>query len=98
MTNSFKAFNNVLTGKRNMPIHSLVQMSFYRMTDYFVFMGKAVVARLVKTILSNTYIAKLAAYGFRTNHHSVRVFHFQHGLVEVKAGQSNVDPNKGGYI
>lgn len=42
--------------------------------------------------------AKLSAYGPRANRHSVRVFNFQQGIVEVKTGESSVSPNKGGHV
>lgn len=75
---------------------SCVQMSFYAVNDYVVLRREAAAARLLKGGPYTTEISgKMSAYRVRANSHEVRVFNFQQGIVEVKTGQSNVNPNKG---
>lgn len=98
-TNFSKVFNSVLKGARKLLIMACVQMDFYRVNDYFILRRRATVARLSEGDQYPPQISsKLPAYGVRANQHGVRVFNFQQGIVEVKIGQSNVFPNKGGHM
>lgn len=98
-TNFSEVFNSVLKGARNLPITACVQMTFYRVNDYFVLRRRAAAAALSDGGQYPPQIAaKLSAYGPRANRHSVRVFNFQQGIVEVKTGESSVSPNKGGHV
>lgn len=98
-TNFSKVFNSVLKGARKLLIMACVQMDFYRVNDYFILRRRATVARLSEGDQYPPQISsKLPAYGVRANRHGVRVFNFQQGIVEVKIGQSNVFPNKGGHM
>lgn len=75
MTISFsKDFNNVLKGVQNVPITTCVQMTFYRVNDYF-FLGRkdAVTCLSGRALYPNQISAELAAYEIRENSHNMSV-------------------------
>lgn len=78
-----------------MSIIACTQMRFYGVNDYFVFWGKSDTTYLVEGgFYSIEIFPKLAAYGVRANHHiECPIFYM---VVEVKTGQCDVKPNKGG--
>lgn len=49
MTNFSEVFNSVLKGVRNVPITACVQMTFYRVNNYFVLRRKAAAARIAES-------------------------------------------------
>lgn len=74
-------------------------MTLYQVNDNFVFQRKAVATRIIEDGAYPTQISvKLADYEVRANSHTSRVFNFQDGVVELKTGQSNISPNKGGHV
>lgn len=98
-TNFSEVFNSVLKGARNVPITAYVQMTFYRVNDYFVLRRKAALALSEDGGSYPPQIsARLVAYGVKANSHGVRVFNFQQGIVEVKTAQSGMHPHKGGIF
>lgn len=78
-------------------------MTFYWVNDYFVCEVEPLLHVLptedcTHPLYPPLVSTKLVAYGVRANSHCVQVFNFQQGVLEVKTGQSTVEPNKGGHI
>lgn len=88
-TNFSEAFNSDLKGSQNVLIIAYVEMTFYRVNNYFILRRKSTFMRLSEDATYPSQIStKLRAYG---------VSNFQQDLIEVKTYQPR-NLNKGGYI
>lgn len=71
-TNCSEVFNSVFKGTRNVPTTACVQLTLYRVNDYFILRQKA--ATIEDVGRGCIIAAKLLVYGTRANKHATRVF------------------------
>ncbi|XP_076929124.1 uncharacterized protein LOC143593352 [Bidens hawaiensis] len=83
-TNLSEIFNSVLKGARFLPITSCVQLTFYRLVNYFEVrrpMGSS--AQANGDVYTPHVAAKQAALMSKAGEHSLKIFNRQKGIVEV---------------
>ncbi|XVF56380.1 hypothetical protein PTKIN_Ptkin06aG0115800 [Pterospermum kingtungense] len=83
-TNLSEVFNSVLKGARNLPITACVQLTFYRLVNFFSSSrGFAVEALTKAEVYTPQVTAKLQGYLEKANTHDLVPFDVQKGVFEV---------------
>ena len=96
-TNMSEVFNGVLKGAHNLPITDLVQLTFYRVNNYFIVKREHGEIRLASGEEFTPYMdVKIKAKVVKAGSHEVLLYDHVQGLFHVKArrfvGSSNRKP------